>query len=81
MCLAADKPGWGAKLHRVCAVLGGMDLGTLHEAWTNRGDGRDTDGQPQDRDSESEQVKVSNRKKSALRCEGGDYVGEQYLPS
>ena len=51
-------------------VLGGMDLGTTHEEWTSRGDSGDTDGQSQDRDLESEKVKVSNRKKSNLRSEG-----------
>lgn len=56
-------------------VLGGMDLGTTHEEWTSRGDSGDTDGQPQDRDLESEKVKVSNRKKSDLRSEGFFFFG------
>ena len=56
-------------------VLGSVDLGTPHEEWTSRGDSGDTDGQPHDRDLESKQVKVSNRKKSDLRTEGVFFGG------
>ena len=56
-------------------MLGSVDLGTPHEEWTSRGDSGDTDGQPHDRDLESKQVKVSNRKKSDLRTEGVFFGG------